>query len=68
MDNKYSNWLKIDLHIHSNFSDKTKDRDYKGVFSVETLKQKLIENDVAIFSITDHNIINVEAYRKYYND
>lgn len=68
MDNKYSNWLKIDLHIHSNFSDKTKDRDYKGAFSVGTLKQKLIENDVAIFSITDHNIINVEAYREYYND
>jgi predicted ATPase len=63
---KYSDWLKIDLHIHSNYSTKTKDNDYKGNFSVDVLKSKLVENDVAIFSLTDHNIINLDAYKEYY--
>ena len=66
MINKYSNWQKIDLHIHTDWSKKTKDGDYKGIFSVDTLKNKLIENEVAIFSLTDHNIINTDAYREYY--
>ena len=65
-DPKYSQWLKVDLHIHTNLSKKTKDNDYKGIFSVDTLKKKLKENEVAIFSLTDHNIINVDAYKEYY--
>lgn len=63
---KYSDWLKIDLHIHTDWSKKTKIDDYKGSFTVETLKQKLKNNDVGIFSLTDHNIINVDAYKEYY--
>lgn len=66
MNKKYSDWLKIDLHIHSDFSAHTKERDYKGDFSVKVLKEKIIENNVEIFSITDHNIINIDAYREYY--
>jgi predicted ATPase len=63
---KYSDWLRVDLHIHSDYSAKTKDNDYKEKFSIDVLKAKLIENDVAIFSLTDHNIINVDAYKEYY--
>lgn len=63
----YSDWLKIDLHIHTDKSKETKEGDYKGTFSIAVLKQKLIENKVEIFSLTDHNIINIEAYREYYD-
>lgn len=62
----YSDWLKIDLHIHTDKSKETKSGDYKGAFSIDVLKQKLKENKVEIFSLTDHNIINVDAYREYY--
>lgn len=67
-ENKYSYWLKIDLHIHTDWSKKTKDDDYKGIFSVNTLKTKLKENNVGIFSLTDHNIINCDAYKEYYKN
>jgi len=67
MNKKYSDWLKIDLHIHTDKSKETKTGDYKGVFFVTELKEKLIENAVKIFSLTDHNIINVEAYEEYYD-
>lgn len=66
-DKKYSDWLKIDLHIHTDWSKKTKEGDYKGIFSVTTLKQRLKENNVKIFSLTDHNIINIDAYKEYYS-
>ena len=62
----YSDWLKIDLHIHTDKSTETKTGDYKGTFSVSLLKEKLKSNDVRIFSLTDHNIINIDAYREYY--
>lgn len=64
---KYSDWLKIDLHLHTILSKKTKEDDYQGDFSVETLHEKLTENNVEIFSLTDHNIINLPAYTEYYN-
>lgn len=64
----YSDWFKVDLHIHTDYSKKTKTNDYQGHFDVDVLKQKLIENDVKLFSMTDHNIINVEAYKKYINN
>ncbi len=66
MNKKYSDWLKVDLHIHTDWSKKTKENDYKGNFSVDTLKEKLIQNNVGIFSLTDHNIINTDAYKEYY--
>lgn len=61
----YSDWQKIDLHIHTNKSTETKHNDYKGIFAVDLLKSKLVENNVAIFSLTDHNIINIAAYAEY---
>lgn len=64
----YSDWFKVDLHIHTDFSKKTKTNDYQGNFDIDILKQKLIENEVKLFSLTDHNIINVEAYKNYYNN
>ena len=64
---KYSDWFKVDLHIHTDFSKTTKTNDYQGNFDINLLKQKLVENDVKLFSLTDHNIINVDAYREYYN-
>lgn len=64
--NTYSDWQKIDLHIHTDWSKKTKVNDYKGEFTVETLKSKLKDNTVSVFSLTDHNIINIDAYSEYY--
>src|SRR5690554_2999809 len=64
--NLYSDWFKVDLHIHTDYSKKTKINDYQGNFDIAVLKQKLIENDVKLFSMTDHNIINVDAYENYY--
>lgn len=65
---KYSDWFKVDLHIHTDFSKQTKTNDYQGHFDINVLKQKLIENDVKLFSLTDHNIINVDAYKIYYEN
>ncbi|GAF89214.1 unnamed protein product, partial [marine sediment metagenome] len=66
-DKKFSDWMKVDLHIHTDWSKKTKHNDYKGIFSVTTLKEKLKDNQVQLFSMTDHNIINLEAYDEYYD-
>jgi predicted ATP-dependent endonuclease of OLD family len=66
MNNKYSFWQKIDLHIHTDWSKKTKNNDYSGIFSVKMLHEKLTEQKVEIFSLTDHNIINLGAYKEYY--
>lgn len=68
MSNIYSDWQKIDLHIHTDWSKRTKQGDYKGSFSIETLYEKLVEQNVQIFSLTDHNIINLPAYKKYYKN
>ena len=61
----YSDWHKIDLHIHTDKSKETKSGDYSGVFSVDVLHNKLVENEVGIFSLTDHNIINVGRITSY---
>ncbi len=60
---KYSDWFKVDFHIHTDFSKKTKTNDYQGNFDINILKQKLIENEMKLFSLTDHNIINVDTYK-----
>lgn len=65
---EFSRWMRIDLHIHTDLSRTTKENDYKGLFSVDVLKTKIIENRVEIFSLTDHNIINVNAYEEYYKE
>lgn len=63
----YSEWFRVDLHIHSDMSKETKDNDYKGLFSTDLLKSKLLESDVRLFSLTDHNIFNLQAYEEYYS-
>ena len=48
---------KYDLHIHSKFSD--------GEYSPEEIVKKLKENEIKIFSITDHdNIDSIKAMKK----
>lgn len=59
-----SRWQKIDLHIHTDKSKATKHDDYEGTFSVTMLAEKVIENQVDMISLTDHNIINCEAYEE----
>lgn len=61
----FSKWNKIDLHIHSRFSNYVKDNDYDGrEFTASELLAKLRPNDEfgCIFSITDHNCINEDLY------
>jgi hypothetical protein len=58
----YSKWHKIDLHIHTNKSNETKENDYKGIFDINVLKNRLNENSIEMISLTDHNIINCHAY------
>ena len=65
MDNKYSDWFKVDLHIHTDYSNQTKTNDYDGTFDISVLKNKLIVNEVKLFSLTDHNIINSKAYEDW---
>ena len=68
MNKVYSDWFKVDLHIHTDCSNKTKTKDYDGNFNIETLKARLHEHQVKLFSLTDHNIINSEAYKNYYEN
>ncbi|GHB93352.1 hypothetical protein [Cerasicoccus arenae] len=67
MSTSYSNWFRVDLHIHTDWSKKTKIGDYNGTFTVAKLHEKLTGNQVAVFSLTDHNIINIDAYKEYYS-
>lgn len=60
----YSKWNKVDLHIHTDMSKITKSNDYEGKFSIDTLYSKLKENNIDLISLTDHNIINCDAYEK----
>ncbi len=58
----YSKWHKVDFHIHTDKSRETKSGDYTGTFDAGVLLQKLRDNGVEMFSLTDHNIINNLAY------
>lgn len=63
---RHSTWKRVDMHIHSKKSNEVKDNDYKGKeYSAKELLDKLLEDNVKvdIFSITDHNCINVELYK-----
>ncbi len=59
----YSKWLKVDLHIHSHESNKTKTNDYEGPeLTFDRLFKALKKENVNLFSITDHNTINISLY------
>lgn len=50
-------WRKVDLHIHSNAS-------HDCSMTPEQVVDKLIENNINVFSITDHNNVNnVDIFR-----
>ncbi len=56
-------WLKIDLHVHSHVSNRTKQGDYDGCdLTYEKLVKALKREQINLFSITDHNTINIELY------
>ena len=59
--------MKFDLHIHS-IDSKYKESegivDNSTIDNVEVLLKKLDENEVGLFSITDHNRFNVGLYNK----
>ncbi|NMA48965.1 MAG: hypothetical protein GX947_04255 [Tissierellia bacterium] len=60
-----SKWLKTDLHIHSHISKKTKENDYDGCnLSYDKLVQALKKEKINLFSITDHNTLNVALYKE----
>lgn len=69
-DERYSTYFKCDLHIHTDYSNKTKENDYKGIFNLQKLVEVISDpkNDIKMFSLTDHNIINTNAYEEYYNN
>ncbi len=61
----YSDWMKTDLHIHSDFSSKTKHNDYDGEkLTFDDLTDALKKEKVNFFSITDHNTINIPLYKE----
>lgn len=62
-----NNNIKIDLHIHSKASEYKEAADYvkdSNINNVDVLLQKLKENDVNLFAITDHNRFDFELYNK----
>lgn len=64
----FSKWLKIDLHIHSKESNKTKINDYDGTeYTADQLISTLEKEKINIFSITDHNTLNVQLYKQLEN-
>ena len=61
---KFSEWNVIDLHIHSKESNKVKKNDYDGEeYSALDLLNKLVNNGINVFSVTDHNCINKPLYQ-----
>lgn len=59
--------IKIDLHIHSIESEYKEDKNIVAnstIENAEVLLNKLVENKISLFSITDHNRFNKDLYRK----
>lgn len=63
--------MKFDLHIHSidsGYKENGGIVDNSTINNVEVLLNKLNENEVGLFSITDHNRFNIELYNKLDNE
>lgn len=59
--------IKIDLHIHSKASGYKEAAGYvdeSNIENIDVLLSKLQENNVNLFSITDHNCFDYEMYKK----
>lgn len=78
-----SNWNKVDLHLHSYESNTIKRNDFQLPYKkidgenllldnseryLKALFEKIKNDGLNIFSITDHNTINFEVYEKLRND
>ncbi len=66
MEKVVNKGIKIDLHIHSVYS-KNKDKDKVSNNTIDNLPvlvKGLIENNVELCAITDHDEFNYEIYRK----
>lgn len=62
-----NNNIKIDLHIHSKASGYKEADGYvdeSNIENIDVLLSKLHENNVNLFSITDHNCFDYELYKK----
>ena len=60
------NGLKVDLHIHSKFSAK-KDGKKVAENTIENLRilvERLVENNIGMCAITDHDFFSYDLYRK----
>ena len=60
---------RIDLHIHSYNSGKTKSGDYEitknsTIENIPTLIKKLNDNEINMIAITDHNIFDKRLYKE----
>lgn len=63
--NKLNDIISIDLHIHSVFSEYKEKAGYvqdSDIEHIDVLLQKLNENKVNMFSITDHNRFSYKLY------
>ena len=63
--NKLNNIISIDLHIHSTFSsykEKTGYVENSNIEKIGVLLQKLNENNINMFAITDHNRFSYDLY------
>lgn len=64
---KKSEWLKIDLHIHSIASNDRITNDYVGrKYTADDLLKIMVRENMNIFSITDHSIFNIELYKEIF--
>lgn len=71
-----NNNIKIDLHIHS-YASNYKEPSYKNsnesiveysrIENIDILLDKLLENKISLFSITDHNRYNFDLYDELEN-
>lgn len=65
--NRINSVIKFDLHIHSKASEYKESSgivDNSTKENLSVLFQKLNENNVALFSITDHNRFDAELYKE----
>ena len=66
MDKVVRKGVKLDLHIHSVYS-RSKDKDKVANNTLENLPvliQRLIENEIELCAITDHDEFNYEIYKE----
>ena len=59
--------INIDLHIHSSLSKYKEEEGYvdkSTIENVDVLLKKLNDNNINLFSITDHNRFDLELYNK----